>query len=31
MFKLIIKNKDNLGAIPNNETHLTLELKSIFL
>ena len=27
----VIKNKDNLGAIPDNETHLTLELKSIFL
>ena len=27
----VIKNKDNLGAIPNNETHLTLELRFIIL
>ena len=27
----VIKNKDNLGSIPENEIYLTLELMSIFL
>ena len=29
--EIVIKNKDNLGAIQENETNLVLELKYIFL
>ena len=29
--EIVIKNKDNLGLISENETDLTLELKYIFL